>query len=184
MVIGSVIARLGSKRLRYKNLLPFRGVPLVRMGVLKLIEADSVDHIVLSTDSELIARQVQDLKVELLHRPNSLAGDDVPSIPVFQHIVENFPCDLHVNYNINFPLCEVSVIERAIALLKSGKEEVLSDPFAVWGQSRDCLDSYGDPWEITAEKFSDGRAGAPDVHTEEDLIESHEKAERFRGWIR
>ena len=32
-VVGSVIARLGSKRLPYKNLLPFDGVPLVRRAV-------------------------------------------------------------------------------------------------------------------------------------------------------
>ena len=32
-VIGSVIARLGSKRLTYKNLLPYKGVPLVLRAV-------------------------------------------------------------------------------------------------------------------------------------------------------
>ncbi len=28
-VVGSIIARLGSKRLKYKNLMPFEGKPLV-----------------------------------------------------------------------------------------------------------------------------------------------------------
>jgi len=54
--VGSVIARLGSKRLTYKNLLPYQGEPLVVRAVRKLLESDSIDQVVLSTDSELIAR--------------------------------------------------------------------------------------------------------------------------------
>ncbi|MDE0575815.1 MAG: hypothetical protein OSB39_02600, partial [Opitutales bacterium] len=55
-VIGSVIARLGSKRLTYKNLLPYKGVPLVLRAVRFLELCPIVDRVVLSTDSELIAR--------------------------------------------------------------------------------------------------------------------------------
>ena len=105
-IIGSVIARIGSKRLAYKNLLPYKGVPLVRHALIKLLDASLFDEIVLSTDSELIARTCTDLKnVSILKRPDQLASDSVASIPVFQHIVQNFPCDLHLNYNCNFPEC-------------------------------------------------------------------------------
>ncbi|WP_407679076.1 cytidylyltransferase domain-containing protein, partial [Candidatus Seribacter sulfatis] len=90
--VGSVIARLGSKRLTYKNLLPYQGEPLVVRAVRKLLESDSIDQVVLSTDSELIARTCLLEGVEILFRPDQLAGDEVPSIPVFQHIVEHFPC--------------------------------------------------------------------------------------------
>ena len=90
-VVGSVIARLGSKRLVYKNILPYKGVPLALRAVRTLIACDFVDQVVLSTDSELIARTCMGEKVEILQRPAELAEDAVASVPVFQHIVEHFP---------------------------------------------------------------------------------------------
>jgi hypothetical protein len=184
MVVGSVIARLGSKRLPYKNLLPFEGIPLVRLGILKLLEARSVDKVILSTESELIARQVMDLDVILLQRPEYLSGDGIPSIPVFQHIVACFPCDIHVNYNINFPNCDPCVIDRAVEIAGTNSlGESLSNPFAVWAQTFQCLERYNDPWNITAEIFDDKRVLEPDVHTEADLLKSHRRgSSEFSRW--
>jgi len=174
MVVGSIIARLGSKRLPYKNLLPYKGVPLVRRGVEILKSSSRVDLIVVSTESELIARTVEDMGVHILRRPDSLAGDNIPSVPVFQHIVGAFPCDVHVNYNINFPNCDPAVVDRAVGIAeKNQRGEALSVPFAVWAQTSVCLNEYGDPWNIRAERFEDARVSEPDVHTIEDLLESH-----------
>ena len=171
-VLGSIIARLGSKRLPYKNLLPFAGKPMLGLGIEKLRAAQRVDAIVVSTESELIARVARDFGAEVLMRPAELARDDVPSVPVFQHIVRNYPCDIHVNFNINFPLCEPAVIDRAVELVaESG--EVLSRPYAVWAQTAECLMDYGDPWQITALQFDDERAGHIDVHTEADLLAAY-----------
>lgn len=184
MVVGSVIARLGSKRLPYKNLLPFRGIPLVRLGVLKLLESKSVDTVVLSTESELIARQVEDLDVIILRRPDELSSDNIPSIPVFKHIVACLPCDVHVNYNINFPNTDPLVIDRAVEAARShAGGESLSNPYAVWAQTSCCLENYGDPWNITAEVFNDERVVGPDIHTEDDLMASHRKINpKFEKW--
>ena len=168
-VVGSVIARIGSKRLTYKNLLPYKGEPLVLRAVRKLIACPKVHEVVLSTDSELIARTCIEEDIRLLWRPESLAGDQVASIPVFQHIVESHPCDLHVNYNCNFPECDESVISKAIDLaLESG--ESLSDPYAVWAQTCECLANYGNPFDITAKTFDAPGVHSLDVHTMEDLL--------------
>ena len=171
-IIGSVIARLGSKRLTYKNLLPYKGEPLVLRAVRKLVNCSVIDEVVLSTDSELIARTCAHENVRVLWRPESLAGDQVASIPVFQHIVENFDCDLHVNYNCNFPECEESVVLQAIDLAKE-TGEALSNPFAVWAQTRSCLDNYADPFSITATLFDTKKVHPLDIHTMEDLLEAH-----------
>ena len=111
-----MIARLGSKRLAYKNLLPYQGVPLVLRAVRKLKQSEMFDEVVLSTESELIARTCIHEEIKILRRPNELSGDEVGSIPVFQHIVENEPCDIHLNYNCNFPECDESVFEQALTL--------------------------------------------------------------------
>lgn len=170
-VVGSIIARLGSKRLAFKNILPFNGKPLVGLGIETLRRANSVDEIVVSTESELIARIARDFGATVLQRPAELAGDGVPSVPVFQHLVQTYRCDVHVNFNINFPLCDPAVIDRAVEIAAETGES-LSVPYAVWAQTAARLASYGDPWapEKKAFLFEDERAGAVDVHTLEDLL--------------
>lgn len=183
-VVGSIIARLGSKRLPYKNLLPFAGKPLVGLGIEILRGARLVNEIVVSTESELIARVARDFGATVLRRPDALAQDNIPSVPVFQHIVENFPCDVHVNFNINLPLCESVVIDRAIELAAE-KGEALSVPYAAWAQTAHRLRNYGDPWapERKAFLFEDSRVGPLDVHTLEDLLEVYRaKQGPLKGW--
>ena len=171
-VIGSVIARLGSKRLVYKNLLPYKGVPLVLRAVRFLMDSSVFDDVVLSTDSELIARTCLDSGVRIIRRPPELAGDEAASVPVFRHIVDQCPCDVHVNYNCNFPECPVAVLEKAVEIaLETG--ESLSVPLAVWAQTKERLAGYGDPFEITATRFDDDRIHPVDVHSMEDLLEVH-----------
>ncbi|MDQ8201579.1 hypothetical protein [Pelagicoccus sp. SDUM812003] len=178
-VVGSIIARLGSKRLAYKNLLPFAGKPLVGLGVEILRRAKSVDEIVVSTESELIARVALDFGATVLYRPPELAGDEVPSVPVFQHIVEHHHCDVHVNFNINFPMCDPAVIDRAVELAYRN-EEALSKPYAVWAQSVERLANYRDPFKIPSafeSVFEDERAGPLDIHTEQDLLDTYRAAQ-------
>ena len=171
-ILGSVIARLGSKRLTYKNLLPYKGVPLVVRALQKLLDCQVIDRVVLSTDSELIARTCLIDGVEILYRPENLSGDDVASIPVFQHILENFTGDLHLNYNCNFPECDSVVIERAVSVARE-KGEALSNPFAIWAQTRECLENYGDPFQITATQFDAPDIHPLDIHAMDDLLEVH-----------
>lgn len=179
-VIGSIIARLGSKRLTYKNLLPFGGKPLVGLGIEILNRAESVDQVVVSTESELIARVALDFGATVLRRPAELATDEVPSVPVFQHIVESCPCDVHVNFNINFPLCDPAVIDRAVELA-SRDGEALSNPYAAWAQTAERLANYGDPRNISAHQheFADDRAGAIDIHRMGDLLETYRLKQGF-----
>ena len=181
-IVGSVIARAGSKRLPFKNLFPYKGEPLVLRAVKKLIRCGLFSNIVLSTDCELTARTCREVeKLSLLKRPDELATDEVGSIPVFQHIVENFPCDIHLNYNCNFPECSETVFSEAISIAqKSG--EALSEPYAVWAQSKDCLENYGDPFKITAKVFQSKKIHPLDIHTYDDLLNVHQENQKEFTW--
>lgn len=150
------------------------GKPLVGLGIEVLRASQRVDEIVVSTESELIARVALDFGATVLHRPARLAEDNVPSIPVFQHLVRHHPCDVHVNFNINFPLCDPAVVDRAVELAIANGES-LSNPYAVWAQKRSCLEDYGDTFEISAHKheFEEPRAGEIDIHTFDDLVETY-----------
>jgi len=181
-IVGSVIARAGSKRLPFKNLLPYKGVPLVRRAILKLTECKLFSDVVLSTDCELIARTCLDIEgVSIIRRPESLARDDTASIPVFQHIAQRFPCDIHLNYNCNFPECPSEIFNQAISLaLESG--ESLSSPYAVWAQTNECLENYGNPFKISAKVFPVINVHPVDVHTLDDLISVHIENQPAFDW--
>ena len=181
-VVGSIIARLGSKRLIHKNLMPFHGMPLVGWGICLLEGAKSLDEIVVSTESELIARVAHDFGARVLRRPDSLSADNVPSIPVFQHIMSEASGDIHVNFNINFPFCEPAVVDDAVAKVQD-IGEVLTVPYAVWAQTRTCLDGYGDPWKITAHQYPDSRVGDLDIHSMDDLLQAYrDKQGELPNW--
>ena len=181
-VVGSIIVRLGSKRLTYKNLLPFGDKPMLTLGIEKLRQSKYVNEIVVSTESELLARVAYASGANILKRPPELAQDNIPSIPVFQHIFQHYPCDVHVNFNINFPLCDYQVIDKAIEIALE-KGESLSVPYAVWAQTSHCLLNYKDPWNITAYQFPDPRSGTIDVHTEANLLEVHRMYQgNLPGW--
>ena len=181
-VIGSVIARQGSKRLTYKNLLPYLGVPLVLRAVRKLLSSQLFDEVVLSTDSELIAYTcMNEPNLRILKRPSALCEDGTPSIPVFQHIMQHFEGDLHLNYNCNFPECPESAFVTAIEIAKE-KEESLSIPYAVWAQSQECLNHYGDPFSITAQTFHAEGVESIDIHSLGDLIDVHRNLYKAPPW--
>lgn len=181
-VVGSIIARLGSKRLVHKNLMPFHGMPLVGWGIRLLEQSKSLDEIIVSTESELIARVAHDFGARALKRPEALSADNIASVPVFQHIMAEVPGDIHVNFNINFPFCEPAVVDDAVRKVQEFGE-VLTVPFAVWSQTRECLDNYGNPWNITAHQYADTRVGDLDIHTVGDLLEAYrQKQGDLPGW--
>ena len=181
-IVGSVIARLGSKRLTYKNILPYKGVPLVVRALEKLNGSGIFDTIVLSTDSELIARTCIEIDgVSILRRPESLSSDDVPSVPVFQHILQNFPSDIHLNYNCNFPECDNSVFNESIEIAKEHGES-LSVPYAVWTQTKERLNNYGDPMKLPEPRFESKKIHPVDIHTMDDLLDAHRDNQNSLRW--
>ena len=181
-IIGSVIARLGSKRLTYKNILPYKGTPLVVRALQKLTDSQLFNEVILSTDSELIARTCIDIRgVSILKRPDSLSSDNVPSVPVFQDIIKNFPSDVHLNYNCNFPECDSSVFKDSIDIaIEHG--ESLSVPYAVWSQTKERLANYGDPMKLPEPRFESSKIYPIDIHTMDDLLNAHRENQNEFSW--
>lgn len=90
-------ARGGSKSIKYKNLVPLGGRPLMEYGVTAAKKSGLFDRIICSTEDKKIADfATQDLGIEVDIRPLSLARDDTPVIDVATEILnkygkENFP---------------------------------------------------------------------------------------------
>lgn len=87
-VLGVVPARGGSKGVRGKNIRLLNGKPLLQYTAEAALGSRLLSRVVLSTDSEEIARIGLECGLEApFLRPPQWAADDTPMLPVVQHAV-------------------------------------------------------------------------------------------------
>jgi CMP-N,N'-diacetyllegionaminic acid synthase len=131
-VLGIVTARGGSKGIPGKNLVSLAGKPLIAWTAEAALSS-SLARTVLSTDSEEIRAAGVALGLEApFLRPDALARDDTPTLPVLQDVVRRLEAEGDV-YDAVFtlqptnPLRTRNDIDGAIALLaSSGADSVIS----------------------------------------------------------
>lgn len=88
MNIAIIPARGGSKRIPRKNIKPFYGKPMLAYPILAALESGLFDQVVVSTDDDEIAEVAQAFGASVpFKRPEELANDYAPTIPVIQHAI-------------------------------------------------------------------------------------------------
>lgn len=88
MKIAVIPARGGSKRIPRKNIRDFCGKPMIAYAIEAAIESSLFEHIVVSTDDQEIARLAVELNAEVpFVRPQELADDHTPTVPVIAHAI-------------------------------------------------------------------------------------------------
>ena len=89
-VLGVITARGGSRGVPRKNLHPLCGKPLLWYTAQAALAARRLNKVVLSTDDEEIAEVGRQYGLEVpFLRPERLARDDTPALPVVQHAVRH-----------------------------------------------------------------------------------------------
>ncbi len=129
--LGIITARGGSKGIPRKNLVLVNGKPLLWYSAAAAL-ASRLDRVVMSTDDPEIAQAAKNMGIEVpFMRPEALARDETPTLPVLQDVVRRLENDGHV-YDAIFtlqptnPLRLVSDIDGAIELLEtSGADSVI-----------------------------------------------------------
>lgn len=86
--LAVIPARGGSRRLPGKNVVPFRGRPIISWTIEAAIQSDRFDKVVVSTEDDRIAKIAMDAGAEVQMRPSALAGDEVRVVDVCRHVVE------------------------------------------------------------------------------------------------
>ena len=98
MRVAIIPARAGSKRIPGKNVRPFCGKPIISYSIKAAIETGLFDKIIVSTDSQEIAKIAQSFGAEIpFMRPAQLADDFAGTAPVLVHALNCF------KYNGFFP---------------------------------------------------------------------------------
>lgn len=122
-VAGIVPARGGSKRILEKNIQPLAGRPLIQHCLQTAQQCPSVDRLVVSTESEAIARVVREQGVEIIERPPELARDETPTLPVIIQAIEEldkrgFQADIILTIQPTYPFLTVDNVEQSIEAIK------------------------------------------------------------------
>lgn len=89
--LAIIPARGGSKRIPKKNIKNFCGRPMISYILNTAGESQLFNKIHVSTDSDEIYKIVSDIGFEpSFMRPNELATDTTPIMPVLEHVVDEF----------------------------------------------------------------------------------------------
>lgn len=122
VAVGIIPARGGSKGLPGKNLRLLGGRPLIAYTIADARESGVLDRVIVSTDSEEIARTAREWGAEVpFLRPAELARDDTPTIPVLRHVLEELEAregyrpDLAVVLQPTSPLRGPEAVREAVA---------------------------------------------------------------------
>jgi len=123
-VLALVPARSGSKSVPDKNVLSFRGRPLLAHSVEHGLQARNVDRVLVSTDSERYRELALAAGAEApFLRPAALAGDRSTDLEVFTHALEwlerheGYRPEACVHLRPTCPLRQVEDVERAVDFL-------------------------------------------------------------------
>lgn len=106
-------ARIGSTRLKLKNLALLNGKPLIYYAINAARESSVFDRIIINSDSNIFEKIAKRYKVEFYHRPQKLGSSEAKSDVVVADFLEKYPCDIIAWVNPIAPLQKSTEI-RAI----------------------------------------------------------------------
>src|SRR3990167_8937178 len=120
MILCTICARGGSKGVPNKNIRELSGKPLIAHTIEQALSTKFIDRVVVSTDAEKIANIASQYGAEVpFLRPQSLATDDAPKLPVVKHAVKfyienlKFTPDYVIDLDPTSPLRTLEDIERS-----------------------------------------------------------------------
>ncbi|KOU41236.1 transferase, partial [Streptomyces sp. WM4235] len=125
-VLAVIPARGGSKGVPGKNLALVGGTPLVARAVRACLAAPTVTDVLVSTDSEAIARAARAAGAHAVRRPAALSGDTASSEAALLHALDSFEelhsvtVDVVLLVQCTSPFLTHSDVESVAAAVASG----------------------------------------------------------------
>ena len=104
MIIAMIPARIGSARLRIKNLALVNGKPLIYYAIKAAQDSGVFDEIIVNSDHEIFREIAGRYDVEFYRRPAELGSSTTKSDDVVFDFIEKNPCDIVAWVNPTSPL--------------------------------------------------------------------------------
>ncbi|MDC7954281.1 acylneuraminate cytidylyltransferase family protein [Fusobacterium simiae] len=125
-ILCIIPARKGSKRIKWKNIVPLAGKPLLEYTINCAINSKYIDRVIVSTDSYFIKDLAKKMGADTpFLRPKNLATDDARTIDVLLHTIkyceefENEKYDYLVLLQNTSPLRKSWQVDEAIEKIVS-----------------------------------------------------------------
>ena len=121
-------ARGGSTRIPGKNVLSFNGAPMIQWPIRAALEADCVDAVMVSTDSEEIAQVSKDSGAQVpFLRPTELANDTAGTAPVILYALTEQQVPDEQLVMCLYPTAPItsSLIDEAISLARKHPDDMV-----------------------------------------------------------
>ena len=195
-VLALIPARGGSKSIPKKNLVTLDGYPLIAYSIASGLAAASVERVIVSTDCPEIAEIASDFGAEVpFRRPDELARDETPDLPVFEHVLDwllreegKIP-DAVVQLRPTSPIRPRGLIDRAVELFAQsppvdcvrGVVPSEENPFKMWlMEEADMLrplitEGFNEPYNMPRQQLPQTfwQTGHIDVIRSSTIMESH-----------
>ncbi len=120
-----VPARMGSQRLKQKNLMPLRGVPLIAHAIRKCREAGVFDDVFVNSEHEDFARIAAEEGVKFHKRPEALANNVATSEQFVAEFLEAHPCEYLFQVHSIAPLLTVKDLKAFVGEMQTGQHDAL-----------------------------------------------------------
>lgn len=131
-----VPARLGSTRLKMKNLALLGGKPLIAYAITSAREAGCFSRVIVNSDAEIFGPIAERYGAEFYRRPAELGSSSTKSDHVVYDFVRKHPCDIVVWVNPIAPLQTADDVRCAVEYFRS---EDLDSLITVKNEQVHCL---------------------------------------------
>ncbi len=132
-ILGLIPARGGSKGVLRKNIRIVAGEPLISYSIQAALKSDLLKPVIVSTEDREIAEVSVTFGAEVLMRPDHLAGDETPMIPVIRHVIEQLERERDIHFDCcvllqpTAPMRTAEDINAAVnILMETGADSVVS----------------------------------------------------------
>ena len=147
-IVAIIPARGGSKGIPRKNIKELCGKPLIAYIIETALKVEELDRVIVSTEDKEIAEIAREYGAEVpFIRPEELARDETPTLPVLQHAVkyleekENYRPEIVVLLYATSPHLMAERVSEAIKMLKKGRFDsvlsVVEDRGHYWTEKED-----------------------------------------------
>lgn len=111
-IVAMIPARLGSKRIKNKNLRLLGGKPLVCHIIDKAKESEVFDEIYVNSESEIFRDLCREYGIKFYKRSEELAIDDASNDKFVYDFLKNTECDIVIQINPTSPFYTVEDIKN------------------------------------------------------------------------
>lgn len=121
-VLIIIPVRLGSKRLKHKNILPISNIPMFAYVAHEAMKSKYFPQIYVSTESKKIQELCKKYEINFINRPKYLAGDNIEKqeviIHAFKKLKVKYKPTIVVSLQVNTPEFNHKDLDKGITFFK------------------------------------------------------------------